>query len=168
MIVQEKIEETVGRYGGLYAEDRPRYETKVYCDRCGIEKPEGSDGAGWCSGKPLRSIFDTACSENKDICPSCIKTDEERDLAVSNLRNYIHHSIWARGSKIRRMLKAIEQEQRALSSDCLKVRKVLNRYNPKNMESLVRKISQALKSAKVVEEQDPYSIFNPPDTDPYP
>ena len=168
MIVHRKIKEVAGRCGGVYAEDRPRYETKIYCDRCGTEKPEDSDGAGWCSGKPLRSVFDTASTETKDICPDCIETHEERELAVSNVRNYIHHSLWARGSKIGRMIKTIEQEQNSLLSDCQKVKAFLNRFNPENKQYLFNKITQSMESADIGQCQDNYSVFCPSNTDPYP
>ncbi len=168
MIVKEEIKETVGRCGGLYSEDRPRFETKIFCDRCGIEKLEGSDGLGWSMINPVRSIFDTEDKNGAEICPDCLKTEDEFRSASINLQKYINHSLWARGSNIGRMLKAIEEEQRILFRDCSKVKTLLKKLHPQNKQGLLNKIRQAMKSARLVEEVDVYDIFNPPASERYP
>lgn len=137
MIVRKEIKTGIGRYGGRYMEDRPEFDERIYCDRCGKQKPNGRDGLGWYE----------ADGEQVNSCPECLETDEEYRVVSYRLQQYIHHSIWARGSKIGIALRTIGAEQVNLAKDCARVKELLSVLNPSNKESLLNKIEQAIKSA---------------------
>ena len=83
MIVSEEIRTERGRYGGRYMEDRPEFDVRIYCDRCGKEKPDGRDGLGWYESE----------GDEVHICPECLETEEEFRVTSVHLQQYIHHLI---------------------------------------------------------------------------
>jgi hypothetical protein len=154
MIVRKEIRTETGKCGGRYMEDRPQYDVRIYCNRCGREKLRGTDSLGWYeadeeSNRPTYAFPDTNDGEQVNICPECIETEEEIRVTSAHLQQYIQHSIWARGSKIGIALRTIHAEQVNLARDCVKAKELLSIFNPENKGSLLNKIDQAIKSARL-------------------
>ena len=135
------------------------FHSKITCDRCGKEKPEGREGLGWFSSKyqaRSRLAFNLDNGEENeqvDICLNCIRSEEETTVATRELAHYIHHSIWRNGSLIGRRIRAIESDQDALKKDCQKAMELLERFNPSSKQSLFNQIERALTSARIFPEE---------------
>ena len=133
------------------------FHSKITCDRCGKEKPEGREALGWFSSKyqaRSRLAFNLDPEESNgqvDICLNC-QTEEEATAAAMELADYIHHHIWRDGSLIGRRIRAIETDQDALKKDCQKARELLEIFNPTNKQSLFNQIERALISARIFPE----------------
>jgi hypothetical protein len=67
MIVRKEIRTETGKCGGRYMEDRPEFDVRIYCNRCGREKLRGTDSLGWYE----------ADGDQVHVCPECIETEEE-------------------------------------------------------------------------------------------
>jgi hypothetical protein len=131
------------------------FHSKITCDRCGKEKPEGREGLGWFSSKAhARSgVGFTLCSDyggkQTDICFDCLMK-EEFEGAARQLAQHIYQVIWRNGSLIGRRIRAIEADQEALEKDCEKIRQLLAVLNPTNQKSLLDKVNRTAASAGIV------------------
>ena len=119
------------------------FHSHIVCDRCGKERPEGSNGLGWLYGRMKNDGkwdwhgYDSTARE-VDICPDCFESDEESERAIHQVIQYIHFSLFRRSRILRDINSRHLSDQKSFLKDCGIVSNLLKKHRRHQNQKLYK------------------------------